>query len=253
VPSAKNSPSLVLFDLDDTIFDHSLTCRAALGEVRNTEPRFAVRSLDELWRSYEQRLNATDLTLGWVGHSARFYEEARAGRFRALASSVGWNCDAAEGRAISSLYRKQYMRLRRPVPGAVEFVRRMARSGPVGIVTNNQVTEQVEKLNFLGISDIVDPLIISEAVGVAKPDPAIFRAALKSAGVEPGEAVMVGNSWRDDVLGARSAGIRPVWFNRFGHVRPTRHRVQELTSFRPVQAAERTVRGASVRRSSRRR
>jgi len=253
VPSVPSSPSLYLFDLDDTLFDHSLTCRAALDEVRRTEPRFAARSLDELWHSYEERLNANDLTLGSVGHPARFYEEARAARFRALASTVGWNCDAAEARAISYLYRKQYLRLRRPVPGAVEFVRRMAHTAPVGIVTNNQVAEQVEKLNFLGLSETVHHLTISEAVGVAKPDPAIFQAALHEAGVGPREAVMVGNSWTDDVLGARAAGIRPVWFNRFGRSRPTRHNVAEITSFRPASTTEQTVRGAASGRRTRRR
>ncbi|MGA8664941.1 MAG: HAD family hydrolase [Thermoplasmata archaeon] len=246
-------PALVLFDLDDTLFDHSLTCRAALAEVVRTEPRFTSRSLDDLWHRYEERLNASDLTLGSVGHPPRVYEEARAGRFRALASSVGWNLDTGEARAISSLYRKQYLRLRRPVPGAVELVRRMARTVPIGIVTNNQVAEQVEKLNFLGISELVDHLIISEAVGVAKPDPAIFRAALEAAHVGPRDAVMVGNSWTDDVLGAHAAGIRPVWFNRFGRARPTRHRVEEITSFRPTPPAERTIRGGPPGRRARRR
>ena len=235
----------MLFDLDDTIFDHTLTCRAALGELRKAEPRLAVRSVDELWRSYLARLSLSDKTLGFVGHSDKFYEEARAARFQALASDVSWRCDMAEARALSSFYRKQYLRLRRPIPGAVEFVRRMARRVPVGIVTNNQVSEQTDKLAFLGLSGTVDPLIISEAVGVEKPDPAIYHAALESARVRPREAVMVGDSWTNDVLGAHAVGIRPVWFNRFGRPRPTRHRVEEVRSFRPAQPAETAIHGAN--------
>jgi HAD superfamily hydrolase (TIGR01549 family) len=245
VKTPPDAPSLILFDLDDTIFDHSLTSRAALQEVQRIEPRLAVRPLDEVWRRYLERLNATDLTLGWVGHSAAFYEEARAARFRALAADLGWACPLTEARTISNFYRAEYQRLRRPVPGAVEFVRRMARSVPIGIVTNNQVSEQKEKLEFLGLTESVQHLIISEAVGFEKPSPEIYHAALASAHVRPREAVMVGDSWPNDVLGARAVGIRPVWFNRFGRPRPTRHHVDEIGSFRPPSPADRVVRGRS--------
>ncbi|HTS32615.1 MAG TPA: HAD family hydrolase [Thermoplasmata archaeon] len=241
VRSPSNDPRVVFFDMDDTIFDHSLTCRAALAVVRRREPRFASLSLDRLWRRYLDHLSVTDLTLGSVGHPPSLYAEARAARFRALARDAGWECTVAESRDLSTLYRRAYTRLRRAVPGAVPLVRRVARSRPVGIVTNNQVAEQEEKLAFLGLTRTVDYLIISEAVGAEKPSREIFRAALKAARVRPHEAVMVGDSWRNDVLGARGAGIRPVWFNRFGHPRPTRHRVAEVTSFQPTPKVERVL------------
>ncbi len=242
VRSSSGEPSVVFFDMDDTIFDHSLTSRAALEVVRRREPRLATLSLDRLWRTYLDHLSAADLTLGSVGHSPAFYARARAARFRALARDAGWNCSAAEARDLSTLYRKEYLRRRRAVPGAVSLVRRVARSRPVGIVTNNQVAEQEEKLAFLGLTRSVDYLIISEAVGAEKPSREIFHAALRAARARPHEAVMVGDSWTNDVLGARGAGIRPVWFNRFGRPRPTRHRVAEVTSFRPAPPVERVLR-----------
>jgi putative hydrolase of the HAD superfamily len=49
---------------------------------------------------------------------------------------------------------------------------------------------------------------------VSKPDPRIFEIALARAGVGPAEAVMVGDSWENDIQGARAAGVRAVWFNR---------------------------------------
>jgi HAD superfamily hydrolase (TIGR01509 family) len=240
--SLAHEPSVVFFDMDDTIFDHSLTCRAALRELRREEPRFARFGLDRMWQSYLAHLGRADLTLGSVGHPARAYEAARAARFRALAEEAGWECSAAEGRELSTQYRRHYQRLRRPVPGALALVRRVARSRPVGVVTNNQVSEQVEKVRFLGLEHVIDHLIVSEAVGAEKPDPAIFRVALAEAGVPASRAVMVGDSWTNDVLGARSAGIRPIWFNRFGRARPTRHAVQEVTSFVPPATVERVLR-----------
>lgn len=237
---------MVFFDLDDTIFDHSLTCRAALRELRRAEPRLGVLPLDRLWRSYLERLEGESLTLGPVGRPPSVYEEARAARFRALAAASGWACSSSEARELSARYRKHYQRLRRAVPGAVELVHRVARTRRVGIVTNNQVAEQVAKVGFLGLTKTIDYLIISEAIGAEKPDRAIYRAALAEARVRPRDAVMVGDSWTNDVLGARASGIRPVWFNRFRRPRPTRHRVAELASFRPSGPAEQVLRrGAS--------
>jgi HAD superfamily hydrolase (TIGR01509 family) len=54
----------------------------------------------------------------------------------------------------------------------------------------------------------------SGAVGVAKPNPAFYRMALEAAGVEPSEAVMVGDSYRADVRGAWAAGMEAVWLDR---------------------------------------
>jgi len=205
--------------------------------------------LDRLWRGYLEKLGAADLTLGTVGHPPSVYTAARAERFRALAAEAGWQCSPAEAGELSARYRKHYQRLRRPVPGAVEMVRRVSRSRPVGIVTNNQVAEQVEKVAFLGLSKTIDFLVISEAVGAEKPSPEIFRAALAEAHVRPRDAVMIGDSWANDVLGARGAGIRPVWFNRFGRPRPTRHRVAEVRSFRPPAPVERILRRGTPTRT----
>ena len=68
----------------------------------------------------------------------------------------------------------------------------------------------------LGLSSSLDVLVTSLAVGAAKPDPAIFRAALERAGVDAAEAIHVGDMYHSDVLGARSAGIRPLLIDRDG-------------------------------------
>ena len=54
-------------------------------------------------------------------------------------------------------------------------------------------------------------------VGVAKPDPEIFRLALDALGVPAGGAVLhVGDSLRYDVAGALAAGLQPVHMDPYG-------------------------------------
>ena len=61
-----------------------------------------------------------------------------------------------------------------------------------------------------------DLFVTSEHAGSFKPEEAIFRYALERAGVEPNEAVHVGDSLEADVAGALGAGMRAVWLNATG-------------------------------------
>ncbi|MGH2357115.1 MAG: HAD family hydrolase [Candidatus Limnocylindria bacterium] len=72
----------------------------------------------------------------------------------------------------------------------------------------------------LDLDQYLDFVLASGAVGAAKPDPAFFRIALDRAGVEPTHAVMVGDSYRADVLGARSAGLDGILLDRDGDAGP---------------------------------
>ncbi len=98
-----------------------------------------------------------------------------------------------------------------------------------------------------GLRELVDFMVTSEEVGVAKPAAEIFEAALERGSAEPGEAVMIGDSWDVDILGAQSAGIRPVWFNPGRIPPPGGDRVEELQSFVPSEQAARVILGTSDR------
>lgn len=78
----------------------------------------------------------------------------------------------------------------------------------------------------LGLGADLDFVIASGAVGLSKPDPALFRLAATRAAVPPAEALMVGDSYRADIEGAESAGMdgilirRPEWQERREAVPP---------------------------------
>jgi len=91
-----------------------------------------------------------------------------------------------------------------------------AMRGHVLIVVSNWDCSLADWLGPAGLLEHVEAVVTSAEVGVAKPDVAIFERALAIAGVEPGEAVHVGDSPEHDVAGARAAGIRPVLVARDG-------------------------------------
>jgi HAD superfamily hydrolase (TIGR01549 family) len=227
----------VLVDLDDTLFDHSHSALAGLATVRARFDALARIDLAELAALHAKHLEATHLR---VLSGELTLEDARTVRFRAIARDCGAPSSAAA--ELADAYREGYQRARRAVPGAVELLRALRAHARVCVVTNNLVAEQVEKLAHLEMTDLVDVLVISEEAGVAKPDPAIFRIALARCDTPADSAVMLGDSWAADVLGARAAGIRAVWLNRSNRSCPDPEQCLELISLSPTaQVVERLL------------
>jgi putative hydrolase of the HAD superfamily len=81
----------------------------------------------------------------------------------------------------------------------------------LGLITNGSVRMQSSKLKCLSLAPAFDAVLISDAEGVSKPDPEIFRRALERLTTRPEHAVFVGDHPEVDVSGARSAGMKAVW------------------------------------------
>jgi putative hydrolase of the HAD superfamily len=97
-------------------------------------------------------------------------------------------------------------------------------------------------LRGAGIDGYLDFALASGSVGIAKPAPALFVLACERAGVGPGEALMVGDSYRADVLGARSAGMDAVLLDRRGEaedLEPDVPIIDSLEALPPLVAASR--------------
>jgi putative hydrolase of the HAD superfamily len=79
----------------------------------------------------------------------------------------------------------------------------------LGVVSNSDGRVE-QALQAAGLREYFDVVLDSALVGVEKPDPRIFQAALAALGVAPEEALYVGDLYEIDVLGARAAGIQAV-------------------------------------------
>ncbi|AMR26268.1 hypothetical protein A0257_03600 [Hymenobacter psoromatis] len=220
----------ILFDLDDTLFDHMATARAALAATAASRPALQQVPLEELYQRYSELLEELH-PLVMTGQLP--YLAARQLRFQRLLAPYEPTLSAAAVTQVAEQHYGHYQRLRQPVAGALALLQRLKPTHKIGIVTNNRTAEQEEKLRHLGMRGLVDALITSEGVGVLKPDPAIYEVALRRLGATAAETVMVGDNWQADVLGALAVGIRPVWLNRLGVARPLAH-VAELAGLEPL-------------------
>ncbi len=92
----------------------------------------------------------------------------------------------------------------------IELISRLKERYAIGIISNNY--GNLEAIcRQTGLIYFADVMVDSRILGCEKPNPAIFMSALKAVGVEPHEAVMVGDSLPRDIKGALGVGMRPVW------------------------------------------
>lgn len=103
------------------------------------------------------------------------------------------------------------------IPGADALVHALKRRGYLlALVADGPVATFRNNLSPFGLYDLFDAYAISEAVGVKKPHPRIFRKALSVLDIPKDEyhrVVMVGNNLARDVKGANELGLISVWLN----------------------------------------
>ncbi len=222
----------VLFDLDDTLFDHQLSCRRSLAALSQNYACFRQAEPHELEQIHTNLLNELHFL---VLQGALSLDEARLERFRRLFLYYGEDVSAATAENAASLYRLTYQRSRQAVPGSIALIEALrALDIRIAVVTNNLVAEQMDKLQACGLTPLIDAVVISEEVGAIKPDRAIFEVALKRVKCAPHEAIMIGDSWSADIIGANKVGIRAIWLNRYNYPCPDETLAFQVNSFEPL-------------------
>ena len=98
--------------------------------------------------------------------------------------------------------------------GAEELVRYLAKKYPLTVVTNGFIEVQYEKFDKSGLRDCFSHIVLSEEVGCQKPNPRIYKEALRMNGLQAEDVVMIGDSWNSDIQGAINAGIDQIWVRK---------------------------------------
>lgn len=138
---------------------------------------------------------------------------------RTMLELAGVPAGESSAACVRALWREHCeFNLWRKLPeGLVDAVSALRADGvPVCVVSNSEGRLQ-RLFEQLGIDHVFDLTLDSHLVGVEKPDPEIFRRALRHFAVPPERALHLGDVVATDVVGARAAGIRPVLIDPFGH------------------------------------
>ena len=206
----------IFLDWDDTIGDWATAEHKALRDI------YAHYQLDRLYPTFDDYLNAYkpynlelwgrygrgEVTKEWL-HLERFLKpieglQVTGDGLREMAHEMG-----AEFLRLTN----KYFRL---LPDAEMVVKYLAGKYPLTIISNGFKEVQYYKFAHSGLAPYFTHTLISEEVGINKPQPEIFEIALQRNGITAGETVMIGDSYSSDIAGAKAAGIDQIWIRANG-------------------------------------
>ncbi len=209
-----NHLQTIFFDLDDTLYDRALSQRLVLEMLVKQFPqafgKLDFTKIQESWDASD-RMAVLDFDSGVPSEGMR---DTRSRRFLQLLS-----LPESFAPAITEYYVREYPSIGVPVQGAVSLLKDFSRRFKIGVITNGLPDAQYRKLDSIGVQGFLGCIVVSEELGVRKPDPQIFCHAAELMKTLPQDCLYTGDSFSSDVIGARQAGMLACWFNR-GNTQP---------------------------------
>ena len=149
---------------------------------------------------------------------ARFHARSDFSRKRILEAvfrHYGREADAALLERWENEYWERVKEMTRVFPEAEAVLTALRGRYRLALITNTQGQKQDEKhrlVNYPELEQFFEVIIVAGESGIpAKPDQAPFRLCLEKLGIDPHEAVFVGDDWRIDICGSEAVGMHPVW------------------------------------------
>lgn len=199
---------VVIFDLDDTLYDYETININAIEELRQftcTKLKISKELFDKAfkWGREQTKLKMPECA---SQHNRIIYCQKTL-EYLGI-NPVSYALEMYEVYWASML---QNMQLNRGIKEVFDFLK--GNNIKIAICTDLTTHIQHRKLKKLGIAEYIDCIVCSEEVGEEKPSPKMFRSVLDKLKVEAAQAIYVGDSFEKDVIGASNLGIRTLWYN----------------------------------------
>jgi putative hydrolase of the HAD superfamily len=208
----------IFFDLDHTIWDFDKNAEETLHELYGTYnlKKIGLHSADlfiETYTRHNHRLWA-QYHLGEITK-----DELRDARFKSTFTELGLHPDL-----MPADFEDAYVNLcptkTNLFPHAHETLAYLQSRYTLHLISNGFKDSTNLKVNGTDLVKYFQNIIISEVVGVNKPDPLIFQHAVDLAGTTKEESLMIGDSIEADIRGALGFGIDAIYFNPYNLVKP---------------------------------
>jgi putative hydrolase of the HAD superfamily len=206
---------LVLFDLDGTLVDHRSAVLSAIRQIVQGAENAALPAdeLVELWRELERRHMRE-----YLARDCSFAEQRRR-RLRSFLPVLGEPVPDDTG--LNAWFAEHYLAAFEAawstypdVMPCLNVLQDLPAAPRRAVLTNGDPDQQRAKLARFGLLSYFEVVLTPTELGVAKPDPAAFTAACRHLGVEPRDALNVGDWLEGDVVAATQAGVTGIWLDR---------------------------------------
>ena len=209
----------IFFDLDHTIWDFDRNAAETLTELYTSYglSNLGLASASVFIETYTANNHAlwTDYHLGKITK-----ETLRAERFHKTFIQLGIHPDH-----VPHQFEEDYVSIsptkRNLFEGAIHVLEYLSKKYTLHIISNGFKETTLTKMDLCALNPYFENVIISEDVGVNKPDQRIFRYALDKSGASIEESIMIGDSLEADIYGAQNFGMKAIFFNPLRQDKPT--------------------------------
>lgn len=199
----------VLFDIDDTLFSTSDFARRARGNAVRAMISAGLDLPEEVVQRELEEVVA-EFSSNYEHHYERLVQRLTPEATRRVNPAL----IVAAGVAA---YHDTKFRELAPFPDVLPLLAGMSKAGlRLGVITHGLTVKQAEKLVRLGVVPFLDPraIFISDQIGISKPNPKLYQAALRELRLKAGEVMYVGDSPEHDIAPPKSIGMVTVWARR---------------------------------------
>jgi len=208
----------IFFDLDHTIWDFDKNAEETLQELYEI---YKLRELGLLSASeFIQRYTENNHSLWAQYHLGLISKELlRAERFRKTFIELGVHPEK-----VPHQFEEDYVKISPTktnlFEGAEKVLAYLQKKYTLHIISNGFRETTLTKMDLSGLNPYFSNVIISEEVGVNKPDKAVFQYALNKANASLEESIMIGDSLEADIYGAMNFGMKAIFFNPLNKEKP---------------------------------
>jgi len=208
----------IFFDLDHTIWDFDKNAQETLTELYHQYELHAI-GLSSC-ESFIERYTENNQLLWAEYHMGRITKERlRAERFHKTFIELG-----VAPEHVPQQFEEDYVRFSPTktnlFEGSEKVLAYLQQKYTLHIISNGFKETTLIKMDLCNLNPYFSNVIISEDVGVNKPDRAIFEYALNKAGAEKEESIMIGDSIEADIRGAQAFGMKAIFFNPLNKDKP---------------------------------
>ncbi|WP_379126787.1 HAD family hydrolase [Paenibacillus sp. sgz500958] len=191
----------LLFDLDNTLMDRDYTFRS-----------FCTQFVQD-FLSHLDPTEAGQVVEDMIVRDADGYRD-KDGYFAELSEVLPWSTpvSAAEIRVYYDTHYESHGAIMKHAMDILNYC--LEQGYTLGLVTNGKVPIQHAKIDLLQLRPYFKDIVISEEVGISKPDPEIYQLALKRLGADSSNTLFIGDHPVNDIWGAGQAGMKGIWLRR---------------------------------------
>ena len=203
----------LFIDLDDTLWDIHRNSRECLIEIYDD---YGYKEYFATFDDYYNVYMPSNIHLWGLYRDGQINkDELIVERFLVPVREFGID-DADYAKKLSDDFLERTTYKTRLVDGAIELLEYLKPNYTMHILSNGFREVQYKKIENSGLKPFFDKIILSDEIGINKPHPDFFTHALEKTKALAAEALMIGDSWDADILGAYNSNIHQMWYNPEG-------------------------------------